>query len=155
MKLFNNKVSKSRIFQALFGWSMLLPSRSEPTKPFEGKITSTEADDEQWIEPLVIAEDSILRATDPVLMTRKERHESMVRYWMECKGYSKEEILEPLTDQRMKELGRNTYGEFTEAQIDRKKKFIEKFGVDNPMSQAILLDKPSHLDLGLIERDGR
>jgi hypothetical protein len=111
MKFFWN-----RIFQALFGWSLVLPSKAEPAKPFEGKITSTESDDEVWIEPLEIAEDSILRQTDPLLMTRKECHESTVRYWMERKGYSKEEIAKPLTDDRLKEIGRVTFKEHYQAQ---------------------------------------
>jgi hypothetical protein len=146
MKLFGVEINKFRIAHALFGWSLCLPSGKDSAKPFEAKITSNESDEESWVEPLDIAEDSILRQTDPILMTRRERHESTVRYWMERKGYDRKDIEKPLTDERMREIGRMVYKDFKESQEKRKEKFIERFPND-PMSLALMLDKPSHLDL--------
>jgi hypothetical protein len=147
MKVFGIEFGKNRILRALFGWSLCLPSKVGPAKPFDAKITSNETDDETWIEPLDIAEDSILRATDPLLMTKRERHESAVRYWMERKGFDRKEIEKPLTDERLKELGRNTYGEFRETQDRRRKKYVERFGANDLMIQSALMERPSDLDL--------
>jgi hypothetical protein len=147
IKPFDIKVFKNRIIRALFSWSLLVPSKAEPAKPFDAKITSSETEDESWIDSLDIAEDSILRQTNPLLMTRKERHENTVRYWMERKGFDRKDIEKPLTDERMKELGRMTYSDYKEENDGRKKKYIERFGTNDPMSQAILSDRPSDLDL--------
>ena len=150
MKFFGIDIGKKMIARALFGWSLYVPSKSDPAKPFNAKITSNETDEESWIDPLDIAEDSILRQTNPLLMTRKERHDSTVRYWMERKGYSKEEIAKPLTDERMKEIGRKSWQKFTQTQKSRKEVFVEKCK-DNPaaagMIEALRLDRPSDLDL--------
>jgi hypothetical protein len=110
----NTKKLWKRIIQSFFAWSLVIPSGKDTAKPFEGKITSSDKEDESWADPLDIADDSILRRTDPILMTKKERHENSIRYWMERKGYSKEEVEKPLTDERMKELGRTTYEKFEE-----------------------------------------
>ena len=70
---------------------------------------------------------SLLRATDPCLMTIKENHESTVRYWMECKGYSREEIEKPLTDERYKEIGRSPFIQCHEFQESNRKAVAEKY----------------------------
>jgi hypothetical protein len=125
VKFFNFEPLKSRILRALFGWSLILPSKKDSTKPFEGKITSSETDDESWADPLDVAEDSILRQTDPLLMTMRESYESSVRYWMECKGYDRKEIEKPLTDERLKEIGRGTFKEYYQFQKSNRKKVFD------------------------------
>lgn len=144
MKFFGIQASRNRVLGALFGWSLCLPSKAESAKPFVAKTTSNESEDESWIEPLDIAEDSILRQTDPLLMTKKERHENTVRYWMECKGYDRKEIEKPLTDERMKEIGRGSWSGYRDLSNRVKEKLVKQ---GNPITQAILLDSPSDLDL--------
>jgi hypothetical protein len=116
VKIFGIEIINTRILHALFGWSLLLPSKKEPTRPFEGKVTSNESDDEVWADPLEIADDSILHQANPLLMTRREAHESTVRYWMERKGFDRKEIEKPLTDERYKEIGRTPFGKYFAAQ---------------------------------------
>jgi hypothetical protein len=150
MKLFNIEKIRKRILSALFGWSLILPSKDGPEKPFEGKITSAESDEESWDDPLDISDESILRQTDPLLMTKKERHESTIRYWMERKGYSREEIEKPLTDKRLEELGRGSWSNYKDLDRRVKEKLIKEGGL---VAQAILLEKPSHLEEGIITLD--
>jgi hypothetical protein len=128
MRFFNFDASKNRILRALIGWSLILPSKKDSTKPFEGKITSNEMDEESWADPLDIAEDSILRQTDPLHMTIRESYESTVRFWMERKGFDRKEIEKPLTDERLKELGRGTFKEYYEFQKINRKRADEKYG---------------------------
>lgn len=149
MNFFGIEISRNRILHALFGWSMILPAKTESDKPFVAKTTSNETEEESWIEPLNIAEDSILRQSDPILMTRQERRESTILYWMERKGYDKKEIAKPLTDDRLKEIGRGSRRVYED--LDRRvKEELVKQG--NPTAQAILLDQPSDLELRIIER---
>jgi hypothetical protein len=149
MKFFGIEISRNRLIHALFGWSMLLPEKTESDKPFVAKTTSNETEEESWIEPLNIAEDSVLRQTDPILMTRQERRESTIRYWMERKEYDKKEIEKPLTDERLKEIGRGSRGAYDDLNRRVKEKLVKEGG---RVAQAILLDRPSDLDLGIIEK---
>jgi|ERR1700677_831457 len=123
MKFFGVDISRKRIFRALFGWSLVLPSKTEPTKqPSEIAI-----EDEECFAPLSIAEDSILRATDPLLMTKRERYENTVRYWMERKGYDKKEVEKPLTDERMKEIGRTPFYVYSARQAANREAVFTKY----------------------------
>jgi hypothetical protein len=124
IKFFGIDVGKKSILRALFGWSLWLPSKKDSAKPFDGKITSTEKEDESWADPLDIAEDSILRQTDPLHMTIRESYESTVRYWMERKGYGRKEIEKPLTDERLKAIGRSTFNDYYQFQKGNRKKVL-------------------------------
>lgn len=149
MKFIGMELNRNRIIGALFGWSMILPSKVESDKPFVAKTSSSETEDESWIEPLVIAEDSILRRTDPLLMTKQERRENTIRYIMERQGYSRKDVEKPLTDERLSEIGRCSKASYRALEDRVRKKSIELGGI---LALDVLLDKPSDLDLGIIEK---
>jgi len=134
MKFFGIEISRNRILHTLFGWSMILPAKAEPEKqPLEITV-----EDEDCFAPLNISDQSILRRTDPLLMTRQERHENIVRYWMESKGYSRAEVDKPLTDARMEEIGRVTYGRYSDQTAIHLRKVKNEITLrDVPPSRAV------------------
>lgn len=145
MKLFN--FAKNRILSAFMNCCWWLPSTAKcVTYSTEPTAISDESEDHaEW--GILVPEDSIARRTDPILMTRQERRANVVRMWMEFKGYSREDVEKPLTDERAKEIGVKTWKEYSGDQKSRKAKYIDRFGQDDLMSQRILGDRPSDLDV--------
>lgn len=133
MKFFGVEISRNGILHALFGWSMILPAKTEPKK----HSLEIAVEDEACFVPLNISDGSILRRTDPLLMTKRERHENTVRYWMESKGYSRTEVDKPLTDKRMEEIGRVLYGRYSDRTGMNRRKVIKEIVRDVPPSRAV------------------
>jgi len=62
--------------------------------------------DKPYPTPLWQTSESIMQRTDPLLMSRQQRHENTVRVILERNGLPRKEIDLPLTDERMQKIGR-------------------------------------------------
>jgi hypothetical protein len=75
------------------------------------------------VTPLWETSNSITQRTDPLLMDRQQRHENTVRIFLERKGYPRKKIDLPLTDERMKEIGRMTWSDYKQFIKTRERDF--------------------------------
>lgn len=70
---------------------------------------------------------------DPVMMTPQQRHNYTVKVWMESKGFKWDG--EPLTDDKLKEMGRMTWPEYKAVCKRSRELFAKKY--DNPSVWAL------------------